>query len=695
MARKKASASSTQQRVFAIDIGTRSVVGLLGYYEAGMLIVEHGEVEYHKSRVMLDGQVHDIAGVAETLKIMKEKMESYCGYKLTDVAVAAAGRSLITARSELAMDIDPNKPIETHLIETLEMECLQHIYNELLEASHEIKDYFCVGHTVVHYYLNDTMMLNLAGHKGSKIKVDLIATFLPRTVVESLYAVVSSLGLQVRYLTLEPIAAIEVAVPANIRLLNIALVDIGAGTSDIAITKDGAVVAYAMTSTAGDEITEAIAKQFLLDFESAEKLKCSLNHESIHTFTDIIGIEHRVSSEEILDKLHEAIDLVAKNIAKNILEQNGKAPSAVFLTGGGSQIPRLNEVIAGYLELPKERVTTRDAKTIPNVNIRNFAITGPDAITPIGILSKAVAHSGTDFLEVFVNGESVKLINSKALKVSDALVLIGFNPRKLLPESSGFIEVLVNGHKRIVAGEPGEPPQIYVNNRVANLGTRISHKDEIVILPAKPGKSDGFTIGNLLNVHEGFYLNETWTPIFSNIQINRAAADEASSIVGNDTIEFEQLKTIEEVCEKFNIPSIDAVRVNGHPAEASYRIHDRDRLVFDADSYEEMSTAAKPLPAIVAETERMEQQQPIAQLAESAASVEKADGREPALVRLTYNDAPFFIPFKENLLFVHVFDYIDFDRSRVQGTLLMQHNGENANLSDPVREGDHIVVKWV
>ena len=85
----------------------------------------------------------------------------------------------------------------------------------------------------------------------------MLATFLPQEVVESLYTVVQGADMEVYSLTLEPIAAINVAIPEQYRLLNIALVDVGAGTSDIAITKNGSIVAYGMIPMAGDELTEA------------------------------------------------------------------------------------------------------------------------------------------------------------------------------------------------------------------------------------------------------------------------------------------------------------------------------------------------------------------------------------------------------------------------------------------------------
>ena len=79
----------------------------------------------------------------------------------------------------------------------------------------------------------------------------MLATFLPEEVVDSLYAAVEQAGLYVTNLTLEPIAAMTVAIPEQYRLLNIALIDIGAGTSDICITKDGSVIAYGMIPAAG------------------------------------------------------------------------------------------------------------------------------------------------------------------------------------------------------------------------------------------------------------------------------------------------------------------------------------------------------------------------------------------------------------------------------------------------------------
>lgn len=720
--------SHYKQRIFAVDIGTRSVIGLVGYYEDGKLVVEHGDVQYHKDRVMIDGQIHEIDGVADSIKVIKANLEQACGQTFTEVAIAAAGRSLVTARHKLEHEIDDLKPIKKNLIDKLETECLQSIYAKMIEESQEMKDYFCIGHTVVNYYLNGKPMLSLQGHKGSRIGVDLVATFLPRTVVDSLYIAVSRIGLDVSYLTLEPIAAIEVAVPSNIRLLNIALVDIGAGTSDIAITKDGTVVAYAMTSTAGDEITEALAKTYLMDFNSAELLKCNLSEQPVQKFKDIFGIEHEKSSEEILDQLTDVIDVIAKNIVDNVIEKNGNSPSAVFLTGGGSKIPRLNQIIAKYFDLPIERVSTRDMANIPNLLVKNFSLTGPEVITPIGILAKAILHFGKDFVEVYVNGANVKLFNTKTLMVVDALMLVGFNPHDLISKTYKPFVVHVNGHLKKLFGEAGEHGVIYVNDKPASISTPIKAQDQIVIVPAKQGREPDMTISQVVPVHVNFMLNGVQENTITNIRVNGESAEGNVSLNDQDTIEFDQIVTAEDLRKRFAIQASFNVIANGVIVDKSYIIADQDfieisarcedqpnvevmtesamivdenNIIADSDfngvaagSVEQLNifevmTVSTLEETLHDEVQAVKEQMLTTEVSSLITTEERTD------IEIIYNGTTLKLPGEQPLIFVNIFDYIDFDRTRPQGNLHMTHNGNPAAYFDPIQDGDVVEIMWV
>lgn len=649
--------------IFVLDIGTRSIVGLLGTLQNEKLIIQHAVIEFHKKRVMYDGQIHDIQGVMEIVKKVKERMEELAGFSLKEVSIAAAGRALKTFQTTIERDLDEYKEIDKHLVDSIVIEGIQQAQRILEKENREVTDYFCVGHTVINYYLNDGIITNPVGHYGKRLKIKILATFLPKVVIDSLYVVMTKVGLEVSYLTLEPIAAIEVAVPENMRLLNIALVDIGAGTSDIAITKEGTVAAYGMTSIAGDEITEELAREYLLDFDTAEKVKCNLSKEENQSFTDILGIHHVVKSEEILDKVQPAIDLLAKDIADNILLQNGKSPSVVFLIGGGSQIPRLNASLADHLKLPKERVVVRGIEMIQNLQWDAKIIEGPEGITPIGILTKSLKEKYNDFIEIEVNSKKIQMLNAKRLRVSDALVLADYNPRDLIPKKGKNLKIYINGQERIIYGDYGEPARIVINGEIGHLDTFIENGDRITLSPATTGKDAEARLEDLLDLQKAFLVNGEILNRYQNIKINGKVVPWDYLLQEDDRIEYTSINTVEDLCNYKNIVFHQwDIYVDGEKADLSKNLGRAKQIIIEKKKEE------------IAEN----------QLVEAKKSI-----------TVMYNGETLEITNpKENLIFVDIFNYVDFDRSEVKGNLVLKHNGEKANYIAPLREGDEIWVYW-
>ena len=84
------------QLVFGLDIGTRSIVGTVGYLSNGKFHVLGQRIREHDTRSMLDGQIQDISRVGETINYVKEQLEEDLNRKLTEVCIAAAGRVLRT-----------------------------------------------------------------------------------------------------------------------------------------------------------------------------------------------------------------------------------------------------------------------------------------------------------------------------------------------------------------------------------------------------------------------------------------------------------------------------------------------------------------------------------------------------------------------------------------------------------------------
>ena len=92
--------------IFALDIGTRSVTGVVGEIENGMLRVLGVETQEHAERAVVDGQIEDIEQTARVARLVKQRLEQRLGFTLSEVYVAAAGRVLKTKRVACALELD-------------------------------------------------------------------------------------------------------------------------------------------------------------------------------------------------------------------------------------------------------------------------------------------------------------------------------------------------------------------------------------------------------------------------------------------------------------------------------------------------------------------------------------------------------------------------------------------------------------
>ena len=331
----------SQELIYALDIGTRSVIGILGTKEAGKIRVLAMEKLLHTHRVMMDGQIEDIAQVAAAVRAVTDRLEQDMGCKLERASVAAAGRALRTEQGHALRELSAPEPVTAPLIAQLEAAAVAEAEQTIRASEGDAQQLLLVGYTAIQYQLDGYPLATLLGHTGRRLETQVVATFLPSGVIDSLYAVMRQAGLEVASLTLEPIAALNAAIPADLRLLNLCLVDIGAGTSDIAVCRDGSVVGYTMATVAGDEITEALMKEYLVDYTTAEQMKSQLSQSDTLTFTDILSQKQSCTNQQAQATLEPAAQLLAKEISQRVLDINGSAPSALFLAGGGSKLDGL------------------------------------------------------------------------------------------------------------------------------------------------------------------------------------------------------------------------------------------------------------------------------------------------------------------------------------------------------------------
>lgn len=563
--------------LFALDIGTRSVVGLVGEKVDNSIRIIASERLEHHTRAMMDGQIHDVPEVANIIAQVKAKLEASCG-PLRKVSVAAAGRALCTIKSNAEIDAGERGILTDSDEHSLELAAIQSAQHKLA-TSNTITDptsYYCVGYSVVSYTLDNTPLKTLVGQRGKTATLELIATFLPRQVIDSLQSALKIVNLEMATLTLEPIAAINVLIPQTMRHLNLALVDIGAGTSDVALTKDGSITGYGMVPCAGDEITEAISQQYLLDFNVAEKVKRQLNDPESQTvrFNDVLGLVQEVPTKEIIQRIERHVAELSQAIAKEILMLNVTPPQAVLLIGGGSLTPMLAEALAQSLDIPAPRVAVRRPDAIEGISQIPADLCTPDAVTPLGIL-KLSASRTLNFINVTLNEQPLHLFNLGQLTIADALLAAGIDIRSLHGRPGLGITVTINEETHFFPGTHGTPSLIELNGNKTGLSEQINENDTIKVTKGTSGTVPTLCLRDVVNALPPYTvsINEQLYDIHPIITVNGIPAELDTLLADRDHVTYRLPTTLEEVLTVTdNVVEITPYRYIINGSEREYNV---------------------------------------------------------------------------------------------------------------------------
>ena len=642
--RKPLSKKPQGDLVFALDIGTRSIIGIVGRVEGDLFKVLAIESEEHARRSMKDGQIEDIDQVAQVARRVKQRLESRLGVMLKKVCIAAAGRALKTQKADYEIQLEQVRQIDGELIGRLEIGAVTaaeeafHKENNA-EDEEQGRGFFLVGYSVLSYYLDNLNISSLKDHKGRNLKVEVIATFLPREVVDSLYMTMQKCSLEVVSLTLEPIAAINAAIPQDLRLLNLALIDIGAGTSDIAVCRDGGVTGYTMATVAGDEITEALMKNYLVDFNTAEQIKMNYaDHETV-TFTNILGTEETVKRESIVQVLKIPVDNLSSEIVRCVEELNNGAPSAVFLAGGGSKLAGLKEAVAEKFNMDKKRVAIAGGNFKLSAFSDKYDLNSPEYATPLGIAVSSGLRLLHDSLQILLNGKPAKIFKSGTLKVIDVLMMNGYVYGHILGHSGKNVTVTVDGQKKVFYGERAVPAILKLNGTDASISDVVQAGDRVDFTPAVSGQDAQPAAADVMA--EGF-IPEDW-----DIYVNG---------------------------EKV---SLETMLKNG----------DEISLIKRPEDYR-----GSELPQSMEQTPKNMQD-----FQEMKSEESEAVSDAPSFgIHVTLNDKPLSLPAKDSgepVYLMDLLEYSDLDFDNLNTSVSLRVNGEESNFLQEIKNRDIIEIK--
>ena len=725
------------QLVYGLDIGTRSIVGTVGYMYNKTFHVVAIESKPHETRAMQDGQIHDIAAVAESITEVTSRLQIKIGRPLHDVCIAAAGRVLRTITVHVEQELGDTRDVTNEDIYSLELLGAQRAYEKFIgESTLNIK-FYCVGYTVQKYYLDKYPMTDLLAHKGTMIGADVIATFLPDEVVDGLYKAVQMSGLHVANLTLEPIAAMEVAIPQSFRMLNLALVDVGAGTSDISITRDESIIAYGMIPSAGDEFTETVAKHYLTDFAQAEHIKFEAAKGADITYTDVMGLERKTTPEEVKEVTAETVKIITRETSDQIKKLNGGKPvSAIFVVGGGGRLPGYTESLALEMGIDPTRVAVRGEDVLKNIDFKDKSLPSDSLlVTPIGICLNFFRQKN-NFIFVSFNGVQYKLYDNDKLKVMDAAVQAGYANADLFPKRGAEIGYTINGEKRVARGETGEGAVIKLNGDEASLNSTIKAGDLIEVSPSTAGAPAHLTISELPEFTDSlsviFNGSEVQIPKYA--EVNGKLQSGFYEVADGDEIVMRNYVTVEQLLGFLDVKAEkdSDIMINHTPAEADTKVYENftvELLIDDSPHLEEVTeeeepeetapskdsgqkdteagqtpaaqassagqTQAAQASSVAPQTPAGEKPQTASAAAAPAPSAPVEQKKSDNEITVTVNDEPVVLSGKAGYVFVDIFDHIDFDLTKPHGKMVVtKKNGMRAEYSERIKDGDRLDIYW-
>ncbi|MCH5281419.1 MAG: cell division protein FtsA [Lachnospiraceae bacterium] len=740
--------------VYGLDIGTRSIVGTVGYRQKDKFVVVAQQIKEHESRAMLDGQIHDIDAVSNTIREVTEGLREQVDTPLTQVCIAAAGRVLKTVNVHVDMDLENEKTIADEDIHMLNSYGIEKAYEIFQQENESDVKFYCVGYSVVHYYMNGYPMSNLENHKAKEISADLIATFLPDDVVDGLYKSVEMAGLEVANLTLEPIAAIGLAIPDMYRMLNIALIDVGAGTSDISITKDGSIVAYGMLPMAGDCLTEDIARHCLVDFNTAEQIKRGIETNEEVEYKDIMGLTQKITAKEVLDAVEADLEEMAKQAAEKIKELNGdKSVSAVFVVGGGGKIATYTDRVAKHLGIPKERCAVRGEEVMAKIEfMQQNAVKNSLMVTPIGICLNYYEQSN-NFIFVTFNGKRIKIYDNNRLAIVDAAIIGEFPNEDLFPKRGESLEFELNGKPTVIRGSKGESATVMLNGSQADIHTVIRSNDVIQVIPSTVGEKAVLEVYKLPE-YEGsltVHVPDGDITLPKLASVNGQLQASSYSIQDGDKVELFNYYTVEQILEIMDLKpeEMQVILVNNQEADMETKVYDNftlsleirepgqrtekssdeshneeldkgrtaaDESVLNAHESESYESYPRPeeepsyeaYPESEEEPSYEEYEEEFSEEDESeseedllpeAVKAEDAKEEQPKeefpTLHVYVNGQLIELSGKPDYIYVDVFQFYEFDLTKPQGTAVETLiNGRKAQYTEKLANGDRLEIFW-
>lgn len=392
----KIAPESPDDCLVALDIGTEFVKVLIARQAKDGTLNITGVGRYRQgSGNMYDGAIADIGGVVSTCEKALSQAESQANVTAKLAIVGIAGELIKGNTSTVRYRRkNGNRPISesemSAIIKRVQDRAGEKARKEVaIETNNPDVEVRLINSAIVSLHIDGYKVSNPIGFKGSDLTIQFYTAFAPLVHISAIEKVCAELSLDLLAVAVEPFAVCRACLGDNLDSNFSAIVmDIGGGTTDIAIVDDGGVEGTKMFGIGGRSFTHQIANKLGVDFDTAEKYKLNLESGKIPT--------------ELHDRIDFAVEanlnvwLSGVSIALEDFTMLETFPGRVLLCGGGAGLTALQEKLATsdwYEDLPFSRrplVHLVDDEDIPGIVNTTETELDFSYITAFGLLRVAL-----------------------------------------------------------------------------------------------------------------------------------------------------------------------------------------------------------------------------------------------------------------------------------------------------------------
>lgn len=398
----------------ALDIGTEFVKALICEAQGNIAIVRGVGKQRQKLGDMQSGAVMDIGGVIENCgKAIMEASKQADSFPV-EVIMGIAGELVkgITTRTTYVRR-EPNVKIDLselkQIIHKVQWKAFEETRSQLAyETGYNEIDVKLVNAAIVDVRIDGYRIANPIGFQGKEVQISLFNAFAPLVHFGALQTIAAELELNLMAITAEPYAVSRCLESDELDQTSAVFIDIGGGTTDIAVVRSGSLEGTKMFTVGGRTFSKRLASTLNISFQEAEDIKLAYSSEKLE----------KQSEKIVREAMEQDAEVWLAGVAFTLSEFRNldSLPSRVLLCGGGCHLPEIKgalETKSWARELPftkAPQINVLSPKQINRIKDQTKTLTDPQDITPMALANLGLEYVGEEHLMTRILKKVIRLM---------------------------------------------------------------------------------------------------------------------------------------------------------------------------------------------------------------------------------------------------------------------------------------------